>query len=52
VDVGGGRLATEEELVINKADKVPAALVRGYKIKRGKGTSKDLLRPEEMDLFR
>ena len=45
-------LASAGELVMNKADKIPAALVRGYKIKRGKGTGKDLLRPEEMDLFR
>jgi coenzyme F420-0:L-glutamate ligase / coenzyme F420-1:gamma-L-glutamate ligase len=45
-------LASAGELVMNKADKIPAALVRGYKIERGKGTSKDLLRPEEMDLFR
>ncbi len=45
-------LASAGELVMNKADKVPAALVRGYKIIRGKGKGKDLLRPEEMDLFR
>jgi coenzyme F420-0:L-glutamate ligase/coenzyme F420-1:gamma-L-glutamate ligase len=45
-------LASAGELVMNKADKIPAALVRGYKTRRGKGTGKDLLRPEEMDLFR
>jgi len=45
-------LASAGELVMNKADRVPVALVRGYKTKRGKGTAKDLLRPEEMDLFR
>jgi coenzyme F420-0:L-glutamate ligase/coenzyme F420-1:gamma-L-glutamate ligase len=45
-------LASAGELVMNKADKVPAAVVRGYKTRRGKGTGKDLLRPEEMDLFR
>jgi coenzyme F420-0:L-glutamate ligase / coenzyme F420-1:gamma-L-glutamate ligase len=45
-------LASAGELVMNKSDKVPAALVRGYKFRRGKGTGKDLLRPEEMDLFR
>jgi len=45
-------LASAGELVMNKADKVPAAIVRGYKTRRGKGTGKDLLRPEEMDLFR
>jgi coenzyme F420-0:L-glutamate ligase/coenzyme F420-1:gamma-L-glutamate ligase len=45
-------LASAGELVMNKADRIPAALVRGYKMRRGKGTGKDLLRPEEMDLFR
>ena len=45
-------LASAGELVMNKADRVPVALVRGYRTRRGKGTSKDLLRPEEMDLFR
>jgi len=39
-------------LVMNKSDKVPVALVRGYRFRRGKGTGKDLLRPEELDLFR
>ena len=45
-------LASAGELVMNKADKVPVALVRGYKFPRGKGSGKELLRPEEMDLFR
>lgn len=45
-------LACAGELVMNKSDRVPVALVRGYKFRRGKGTGKDLLRPEEMDLFR
>jgi coenzyme F420-0:L-glutamate ligase / coenzyme F420-1:gamma-L-glutamate ligase len=45
-------LASACELVMNKTDKIPAALVRGYKIRRGRGSGKDLLRPEEMDLFR
>lgn len=45
-------LASAGELVMNKADKVPVALVRGYKFRRGKGSGKELLRPEEMDLFR
>lgn len=45
-------LASAGELVMNKADKIPVALVRGYKFRRGKGSGKDLLRPEEMDLFR
>ena len=45
-------LASAGELVMNKSDRVPVALVRGYTFSRGKGTAKDLLRPEEMDLFR
>jgi coenzyme F420-0:L-glutamate ligase / coenzyme F420-1:gamma-L-glutamate ligase len=45
-------LASAAELVMNKSDKVPVALVRGYRFKRTKGTAQQLLRPEEMDLFR
>jgi len=45
-------LASAGELVMNKADRVPVAIVRGYESRRGKGKGKDLLRPEEMDLFR
>ena len=45
-------LASAGELVMNKSDKVPVALVRGYKYEPGKGTGKHLLRPEELDLFR
>lgn len=45
-------IASAGELVMNKSDKVPVALVRGYRFRRGKGTAKDLLRPEELDLFR
>jgi coenzyme F420-0:L-glutamate ligase/coenzyme F420-1:gamma-L-glutamate ligase len=45
-------LASAAELVMNKADKVPVAIVRGYRALRGRGRVKDLLRPEEFDLFR
>ena len=45
-------LASAAELVMNKADKVPAAIIRGYKFRRGNGTGRDLVRPEEEDLFR
>lgn len=45
-------LASAAELVMNKADKVPVAIVRGYKAPGGHGRVKDLLRPEEFDLFR
>ena len=45
-------LACAAELVMNKADRVPAAIIRGYKAPKGHGRAKDLLRPEEFDLFR
>jgi coenzyme F420-0:L-glutamate ligase/coenzyme F420-1:gamma-L-glutamate ligase len=45
-------LAAAAELVMNKADRVPVAIVRGYKAPMGRGRVKDLLRPEEFDLFR
>ena len=45
-------LASAAELVMNKADRVPVALIRGYKYPKGNGSGKDLLRPEELDLFR
>lgn len=45
-------LACAAELVMNKVDRVPVALIRGYKAQRGHGRVKDLLRPEEFDLFR
>src|SRR5690242_3463052 len=45
-------LASAAELVMNKADKVPVAIVRGYKAPKGQGRIKDLIRPEEFDLFR
>ena len=45
-------LASAAELVMNKADRVPVAIIRGYKAPKGPGRIKDLLRPEEFDLFR
>ncbi|HZY46748.1 MAG TPA: coenzyme F420-0:L-glutamate ligase [Candidatus Bathyarchaeia archaeon] len=45
-------IASASELVMNKADRVPVALVRGFRAIRGRGKSRDLLYPEEMDLFR
>jgi coenzyme F420-0:L-glutamate ligase/coenzyme F420-1:gamma-L-glutamate ligase len=45
-------LASAAELVMNKADKIPVAVVRGYRFRRGIGTARDLIRPEELDLFR
>ena len=45
-------LAAAAELVMNKADAIPVALIRGYKFKPGRGSAKDLLYSEEVDLFR
>ena len=45
-------MACAAELVMNKADRVPVAVIRGYKAPRGYGRASDLIRPEESDLFR
>lgn len=45
-------LAAAAGLVMPKAAGIPAALVRGYNYERGSGSSKQLLRPPETDLFR
>ncbi len=45
-------LAAAADLVMGKADGIPAALVRGYAGPRGKGRGRDLVRPVDEDLFR
>ena len=45
-------LAAAADLVMGKADGIPAALVRGYEGPRGQGRGKDLVRPVDEDLFR
>ena len=45
-------LAAAAELVQNKLDGVPVTIVRGYDYPRGEGSSRDLIRAREMDLFR
>lgn len=45
-------LAAAAELAHGKLDRVPVAVVRGYDYPRGDGTSRDLLRDPEKDLFR
>jgi len=45
-------LAAAAELVMGKLDRVPAALIRGYKFPRRRGKASDLVRPAERDLFR
>jgi coenzyme F420-0:L-glutamate ligase/coenzyme F420-1:gamma-L-glutamate ligase len=45
-------LAAAAELVMNKLDNVPVAIVRGYNYPRGEGNLTQLIRPPERDLFR
>jgi coenzyme F420-0:L-glutamate ligase/coenzyme F420-1:gamma-L-glutamate ligase len=45
-------LASAAELIMNKADRIPVAIIRGYGAPAGQGRIKDLIRPEEFDLFR
>ena len=44
-------LAAAAELVMDKLDRIPVAVVRGYMF-TGDGTAQELVRPPEMDLFR
>ncbi len=45
-------LAGAAELVMNKLDEVPVAIVRGYAYPRGDGSARQLVRDAERDLFR
>jgi coenzyme F420-0:L-glutamate ligase/coenzyme F420-1:gamma-L-glutamate ligase len=45
-------LAAAAELVMNKLDNVPVALIRGYDYPRGESTVLDLMRDPQFDLFR
>jgi coenzyme F420-0:L-glutamate ligase/coenzyme F420-1:gamma-L-glutamate ligase len=45
-------IAAAADLVMGKADGVPAALVRGYEGPRGEGRAAQLVRPIDEDLFR
>jgi coenzyme F420-0:L-glutamate ligase/coenzyme F420-1:gamma-L-glutamate ligase len=45
-------LAAAAELVMNKLDGVPVAIVRGYSYPRGEGSARQLVRDRENDLFR
>ncbi len=45
-------LAAAAELAQGKLDRVPVALVRGFRYPPGSGTARDLLRDPERDLFR
>ena len=45
-------LASTAELVCGKIERVPSALIRGYRIDEGEGSGRDLIRDREHDLFR
>lgn len=45
-------LAAAAELVMNKLDNVPVAVIRGYDYPRGEGNLAQLIRAPERDLFR
>lgn len=45
-------VAAAAELVMGKADGVPAAIVRGVRYERGRGQAKAIVRPSQDDLFR
>jgi len=45
-------LAGAAELVMNKVDGVPVAIIRGYLHPRGRGSARQLIRPAKQDLFR
>ena len=45
-------LAGAAELVMNKLDGIPVAIVRGYDYPRGDGNARQMVRPKENDLFR
>jgi coenzyme F420-0:L-glutamate ligase/coenzyme F420-1:gamma-L-glutamate ligase len=45
-------LAAAAELVMRKLSRVPVAIVRGFDYQRGEGSARELIRPEERDLFR
>jgi len=44
-------LAGAAELVMGKANGVPAAIVRGYAVPAGEGSARELVMPPERDLF-
>jgi coenzyme F420-0:L-glutamate ligase/coenzyme F420-1:gamma-L-glutamate ligase len=45
-------LAAAAELVMGKLDRVPVAVVRGYRVDPGAGSARELLRDPNLDLFR
>ena len=45
-------LASAAELVMRKSEGIPVAIIRGFEFTSGDGSAKELIRPEEEDLFR
>ena len=45
-------LASAAELVMRKSDGVPVVIIKGFDYSPTKGSAKDLVRPEDEDLFR
>jgi coenzyme F420-0:L-glutamate ligase/coenzyme F420-1:gamma-L-glutamate ligase len=45
-------LASAAELVMNKLDQVPVAVIRGYAYEAAEGSGRELLRPRREDIFR
>lgn len=45
-------LASAAELVMRKSQGVPVVIIRGFEHVQGTGSARDLIRPEEEDLFR
>ena len=45
-------LAAAAELVTGKLERIPAAIIRGYRFEPGGGRSRDLVRDPDRDLFR
>jgi coenzyme F420-0:L-glutamate ligase/coenzyme F420-1:gamma-L-glutamate ligase len=45
-------LASAAELVTGKVNRVPVAVIRGYAVPRGEGSSQAMVRQAELDMFR
>jgi coenzyme F420-0:L-glutamate ligase/coenzyme F420-1:gamma-L-glutamate ligase len=45
-------LAAAGELVMGKTNRVPVAVIQGFKYQAAQGSGRNLLRPAELNLFR
>ena len=45
-------LSSSAELVMNKTDGAPVAVIKGYAYPKGDGSNREIIRPIHMDLFR